>query len=106
DLNLRVFQPELSAARQEALYGKLWEQGEGGIQKYGLINKVEPMNRAIKELNAAVWISGLRRAQSKSREERDFAEQQKQTLKVYPIIDWSDEQVVQYLSHHQLPTHP
>jgi len=40
DLNLKEYHPQLTAARQEALYGKLWEQGEEGDTKYGLINKV------------------------------------------------------------------
>lgn len=51
-LNLKVYRATESAARQEARYGKLWEQGVEGIEKYNDINKVEPMNRALKELNA------------------------------------------------------
>lgn len=51
-LNLKVYRVTESAARQEARYGKLWEQGVEGIEKYNDINKVEPMNRALKELNA------------------------------------------------------
>ena len=41
-LNLKVYAPTLTPARQEALYGKLWEQGVEGLEKYGRINKVEP----------------------------------------------------------------
>jgi len=51
-LNLKVYRAEQSAAWQEARYGKLWEQGVEGIEKYNEINKVEPMNRALSELNA------------------------------------------------------
>ncbi|HTB63047.1 MAG TPA: phosphoadenosine phosphosulfate reductase family protein, partial [Opitutales bacterium] len=42
NLNLRVFQAEMTAARQEALHGRLWEQGKEGLEKYNFINKVEP----------------------------------------------------------------
>ena len=49
-LNLKVYQPELSPATQEALYGRLWEQGLTGIEFYNRINKVEPMQRALQEL--------------------------------------------------------
>jgi phosphoadenosine phosphosulfate reductase len=45
-LNLKTYTPLQTAAQQEALYGKLWEQGIDGIQRYNRINKVEPMNRA------------------------------------------------------------
>lgn len=51
-LNLQVYRAKESAARQEARYGKLWEQGVEGIEKYNDINKVEPMNRALQELHA------------------------------------------------------
>lgn len=105
-IDVQVYQPKLSAARQEALYGKLWEQGEKGNTKYGLLNKVEPMNRALQDLGADIWMSGLRRSQSSSRVDRNFAEQQKLTLKVYPILDWTDAQVSAYYHDHQLPKHP
>lgn len=105
-IDVRVYQPKLSAARQEALYGKLWEQGEEGSTRYGLLNKVEPMNRALRDLGADVWVSGLRRSQSSTRAGRQFAEQQKQTLKVYPILDWQDAQISAYFRDHNLPRHP
>jgi phosphoadenosine phosphosulfate reductase len=105
-LNLKEYQPLLTGARQEALYGKLWEQGEEGNAQYSLINKIEPMNRALNDLNADVWISGLRRSQSSTRVERPFLEQQKKTLKVYPILDWTGPQVQQYFRDHKLPKHP
>ncbi len=105
-VTVKVYQPKVSAARQEALYGKLWEQGEEGNTRYGLINKVEPMNRALQELGTDIWMSGLRRSQSSTRVDRQFAEQQKQTLKVYPILDWSDSQVAAYFYDHNLIKHP
>jgi len=42
DVNIKEYQPLMTASRQEAVHGKLWEQGEEGNSKYGLINKVEP----------------------------------------------------------------
>lgn len=105
-LNLKEYQPLITAARQEAVHGKLWEQGEEGNSKYGLINKIEPMNRALNELNSDVWLSGLRRTQSSTRVERPFLEQQKKTLKAYPILDWTHFQVQQYFRDNNLPKHP
>ena len=105
-VGVQVYQPKVSAARQEALYGKLWEQGEEGNARYGLLNKVEPMNRALQDLGADIWISGLRRSQSSTRVDRQFGEQQKRTLKVYPILDWADAQVSAYFYDNNLPKHP
>ncbi len=104
--DLRVYHPTHSAARMEALWGKLWEQGKEGLDKYGVLTKVEPMDRALRELGSDVWISGLRRSQSSTRVERPFAEQQKKTLKVYPILDWADAQVSAYMHDRGLPRHP
>lgn len=105
-LDIRIFNPAISVARQEALYGKLWEQGEEGNKKYALLNKVEPMNRALSQIGGDVWLSGLRRSQSSSRIGRAVAEQQKSTMKVYPILDWADAQVSSYYYEHDLPRHP
>ena len=106
DLDIRIFNPAVSAARQKALYGNLWEQGKEGSKKYALLNKVEPMNRALSEVGGDVWLSGLRRSQSSTRINRAFAEQQKATMKVYPILDWADAQLEAYYHEHQLPRHP
>jgi phosphoadenosine phosphosulfate reductase len=105
-LDLRVYQPTISAARMQALWGNLWENGKEGAERYGVLTKVEPMNRALRELGADVWLSGLRRSQSETRSDRPFVEQQKKTLKAYPILDWADAQVDIYLHQHNLPRHP
>lgn len=106
DLNLKTYHPLKSPAHQEALYGKRWEQGLEGLGEYNRANKVEPMNRAVQELGASAWLSGLRRHQSSSREKRTVAEKQNKIWKVYPIIDWTDRDIYQYLTKNDLPYHP
>lgn len=105
-LNLKTYIPQQTAAQQEALYGKLWEEGIEGIERYNRINKVEPMNRAVKELGAEAWLSGLRRTQSSSRSERGVVEAQNKMTKIYPIIDWNDRNIYEYLTENDLPYHP
>jgi phosphoadenosine phosphosulfate reductase len=105
-LNLQVFRPELSAAWQEARYGQLWERGVQGIRDYNQRNKVEPMARALDALGAGTWFSGLRRSQSESRRDQAVLQNQGQTVKVFPIVDWTNRDVHQYLKKHDLPYHP
>lgn len=105
-LNLKVVSPLWTAARQEAVHGKRWEMGVEGLEAYNLDNKVEPMNRAIRELGAGAWLSGLRRAQSKSRSELPVVQRQNKTAKIHPIIDWSEKQVYDYMQANDLPYHP
>lgn len=105
-IDLRIYQPTISAARMQALWGDLWAQGKEGADRYALLTKIEPMNRALTDLGCDVWISGLRRSHSQTRASRGFAERQKKTLKVYPILDWADMQVDVYMRDHDLPPHP
>ncbi len=106
NLNLRKFHPTKSAAEQEALYGKLWEQGLEGLEKYNFLNKVEPMNRAISETGAVAWLAGLRRNQSSTRENLRVIQKQNKIFKIHPILDWTDRDVYQYLKKYDLPYHP
>jgi phosphoadenosine phosphosulfate reductase len=106
NLNLQVFRAEHSAAWQEARYGKLWEQGVEGIEKYNLINKVEPMNRAVATLGVQTWFAGLRREQSGSRANLPVLAVQRGVFKILPIIDWDNRQIFQYLKQHGLSYHP
>lgn len=104
--DLRVYANPLSPAWQEARYGKLWEQGLEGIEKYNQMNKVEPMERAIGELGARAWIAGLRRQQASSRSHLPVLVRQQGCLKIHPLIDWTDKDVYDYLKANDLPYHP
>ncbi|MEI7106064.1 phosphoadenylyl-sulfate reductase [Pectobacterium versatile] len=105
-LNLQVYRATESPAWQEARYGKLWEQGVEGIERYNLLNKVEPMNRALSELKAKTWFAGLRREQSGSRGELPVLAIQRGVFKFLPIIDWDNRTVYQYLKENGLSYHP
>jgi len=105
-LNLHIYRAQHSPAWQEARYGKLWEQGLEGIERYNWLNKVEPMQRALKDLGAAAWISGLRRQQAKSRRNLDVLLWRNGRCKVHPLIDWTDRDVYRYLTKYGLPYHP
>jgi phosphoadenosine phosphosulfate reductase len=105
-LNLQVFRAQQSPAWQERRYGRLWEQGLSGIELYNRINKVEPLQHALKTHNVGTWFAGLRRQQSESRAELPVARLQEGRFKVHPIIDWHNRDVHRYLQKHGLPYHP
>lgn len=68
------------------------------------IRKVEPLSRALKGL--AGWVTGMRREQSVTR--GNLAPIEVDTLnggfiKINPLIDWSEEQLVAYTEEHHLP---
>jgi phosphoadenosine phosphosulfate reductase len=105
-LNLKKYVPASTAAEQEALNGRLWEQGIEGLKRYNFINKVEPMDRAVRDLGATAWLAGLRRSQGSSRESLPVVQRQNKVAKIHPILDWDNRQVHRYLTEHGLPYHP
>jgi 3'-phosphoadenosine 5'-phosphosulfate sulfotransferase (PAPS reductase)/FAD synthetase len=87
----------------EARFGKLWEQGIDGINRYNRLRKVEPMQRALSELGST-WIAGLRRSQSAAAQHR-LMELRDGRWKLHPIADWDDLDVAAYACS-DLPEHP
>ena len=105
-LKVLTFKSLVEPKQQELKYGKLWEQGIEGLNKYNKLNKIDPMKRAIKELNKKAWFAGIRREQSQSREEKPVVEIQNNITKIYPIIDWDDRKIDIYLKKNNIPYHP
>lgn len=105
-LNLKVYRPQVSRAWMEARHGRLWEQGVEGIEQYNDLRKVEPMRRALDELQVGTWFTGLRRSQASSRAQTPILQLREGRWKISPLADWSDRDVWVYLKQHGLPYHP
>ena len=106
DLDVRVYNPAMTAARQEALYGRLYDGSDEDVERYNRINKVEPMDRALRELGARGWIAGLRRSQTEFRATLRTVEKTDGVYKVHPILRWTKEDIRRYMADHELPYHP
>ena len=68
------------------------------------IRKVEPLNRALKNLDA--WMTGLRREQAVTRVDVRKVELDKDhgdIVKVNPLVDWSYDDVWEYIRKNNLP---
>ncbi|MBP6077808.1 MAG: phosphoadenylyl-sulfate reductase [Xanthomonadales bacterium] len=105
-LNLHTYRAALSPSDMEAQYGELWTQGKDAIRLYNRMRKVEPMQRALLDLNAGTWITGIRRSQSESRADIDFVTLRDGCFKLHPLADWRDRDIWNYLQAHDLPYHP
>ena len=106
NLNLHVAAPTMSAARREALFGREWEQGEEGVRAYLDAHKVEPMERALRELGTNAWMAGVRANQTGHRAALPRVGEQNGRVKIHPILHWDEAQVLAYLERHDLPVHP
>ncbi len=68
------------------------------------VRKVEPLSRALKGL--AGWVTGMRREQSPSRTDLRALERDDLNggiLKINPLIDWTEEELLAYTAEHRLP---
>jgi phosphoadenosine phosphosulfate reductase len=68
------------------------------------VRKIEPLGRALKGL--AAWITGLRREQSVTRSDVHKVEIDRDhggIVKLNPLIDWSAQQVWDYVRAHDIP---
>jgi len=67
------------------------------------IRKIEPLKRALKDLD--VWITGLRREQSITRDKMELIEWDEANglLKINPLIDWSEDDIWIYIKRNNVP---
>jgi len=67
------------------------------------VRKVIPLQRAL--TNYKVWITGLRKEQSVTRESFQTAEYDDnfKIIKVNPLIDWTEKEVWNYINSHNIP---
>ena len=68
------------------------------------IRKVHPINKILNTLDG--WITGLRRNQTKTREDVTMFQLDSEhggILKINPIIDWTWEQIQEYIKKNNLP---
>ena len=79
---------------------KLWESKP---DLYLAIAKVEPLNRALLDLDC--WITGIRRDQSPTRANAPKLgwDEQHELWKANPLADWTDEQCWEYIRERGLP---
>lgn len=70
------------------------------------VRKIEPLKRAFSGLD--VWICGLRRDQSVTRADMQPIEWDGMNglIKLNPLMDWSEEQVREYIREHKIPYNP
>ena len=105
NINIKVYFPE--ASRVEEMVNKkgvnLFYESIENRKECCHIRKIEPLTRAFSGLDA--WICGLRREQSVTRKDVSAVEwdENNNLLKINPLIDWSEEDVWDYIKEYKVP---
>lgn len=92
---------KLRPAEQEKEYGPaLWSHNP---DQCCYLRKVEPQKRKIAELNA--WVAAIRRDQTSNRASARRVEWDTKfdIVKINPMVDWTSNQVWQYVRDHDVP---
>jgi len=107
DLDVRIYRPQAAQdqATFAARYGeRLWQKN---VDWFHYVTKVEPLQRALKDLNVQAWITGRRRDQSQARRCLPIFEQDPQgRIKINPLAPWTRKQVWTYIVEHQVIYNP
>lgn len=103
-LNLHIVRPRRSRAHREAADGPLPTLDDPRHAEFTREVKIEPFDRAMEELSAGVWFTGIRAEET---EERAAMQPVSLTaggiVKIAPVLHWSSRQMNDYLKQHRLP---
>ena len=103
-LNLHIVRPRRSRAHREAADGPLPALGDPGHEAFTREVKLEPFDRALQELGAQVWITGIRAEETAERAGMDpISRARDGVIRVAPVLHWSARQMNDYLKQHGLP---
>ena len=107
NLNVHVYESTLSPAQMESEHGRLWESDDlEDLNLYDQIRKVEPMQRALKDLDVSGWVSGLRASQTEFRQRLPPLKRSGSQFRIHPILEWSNRDVYHFMQENDLPQHP
>ena len=104
DIKIESVSPILTLEGQAKLHKEeLWKTHPN---KCCYLRKVLPLQKYLSNKNA--WITGLRRSQSKMREEIDKIEWDpgNKVYKLNPLANWTQDEVWDYIAKHDLPYNP
>lgn len=102
---IEVYFPQAEAVQQmvNANGVNLFYESVANRQACCNVRKVEPLNRALQ--GAAVWITGLRAAQTDHRKNIPVVEwlSDKKIYKINPLLHWSFDEVLKYIETYHVP---
>ena len=71
------------------------------------ILKVEPVKRAVEEMQVTCWVTGLRCTEGRTRTDyKEVEERDKGLIKLNPILIWKEREVWQYLALYHVSVNP
>jgi len=104
DLNLITYLPKRTRAHREAVEGAMPGIDDPRHDAFTQEVKLEPFERALREMAPDVWFTALRAEDTPERAQMTpVSRNASGLLKVSPLLHWSARDMYQYLQTHDLP---
>lgn len=104
DLNLITYHPRRSRAHREAVEGELPSIDDPRHAAFTEEVKLEPFQRALREMAPEVWLTALRAEDTAVRAQmQPVSVNDAGLIKVAPVLHWTSKDMYQYLQKHDLP---
>ena len=105
DIKVKIYFPEFNSVEKmvQAKGVNLFYDSVENRKECCHVRKLEPLKRALS--SEEVWIAGLRREQSVTREGVNLVEFDKRhgIIKINPLYNWTEDQVWEFIKLHNIP---
>lgn len=105
--NLQVYVPDMTAERRNAIMGGVPHPDDNLplFEEFVRQVKLGPFQRAISEIAPDIWLTGIRREETDFRKGLDIVSYDNRgLLRVAPLFYWSEQDVLDYMTKHDLPS--
>lgn len=104
NLNRIIYLPKRSRAHREAVDGPVPSLDDPRHAAFTQEVKLEPFERALREMNPSVWFTALRASDTAARAQmQPVSINQDGLIKVAPVLHWTSKDMYEYLTAHDLP---
>lgn len=104
NLNMVSFIPQRTRAHREALEGAMPSIDDPRHAAFTQEVKIEPFERALREMQPDVWFTALRAEDTPERAKMQPASRNSDgLLKIAPLLQWTAKDMYYYLEAHDLP---
>lgn len=88
---------------EKAPYLPIPKVGSKQFDEFRQATKVAPLRSALSELDVWFWLSGVMHDETESRKNLEMARVRHGVIVVYPILDWTSADALNYCIKHNLP---
>ena len=104
-LNMKIYTPNATSAFLTVKLKGIPDVETQAHKDFTKTVKLDPFRRALDELDPDMWITGVRAEETAHRKSLDLVSYQGlNRLKVAPILNWQEQDVLDYIGKYDLPT--